>query len=232
MADKTALDEAVERQYKGLSFDELNALYDDEKDHISTDYDEWFDDMDLTEAQKQDRKETAEELERIFRDLLALVFYLYVEGAYEYAEAMTEAQQQYLALLDKASHNGVNVSDYYRNIHVPVKVSEVVNTMLEHPENPWNFTIDRAMAIAENEANSMWNNADFQEALASGKTRKWWDAIIDGKTRDWHAEANGQTKPIWEPFEVNGELLQYPMDDSYGATGSNINHCRCVAKYL
>lgn len=231
MAEKTALDEAVERQYKGLSFDELNALYDDEKDHISTDYDEWFGDMDLTEAQKQERKETAEELERIFRDLLALVFYLYVEGAYEYAEAMTEAQQQYLALLDKASQNGVNVSDYYRNIHVPVKVSEVVNTMLEHPENPWNFTIDRAMAIAENEANSMWNNADFQEALASGKTRKWWDAIIDGKTRDWHAEANGQTKPILEPFEVNGELLQYPMDDSYGATGSNINNCRCAAKY-
>ena len=30
MAEKTALDEAVERQYKGLSFDELNALYDDE----------------------------------------------------------------------------------------------------------------------------------------------------------------------------------------------------------
>lgn len=232
MAEKTALDEAVERQYKGLSFDELNALYDDEKDHISTDYDEWFDDMDLTEAQKQDRKETAEELERIFRDLLALVFYLYVEGAYEYAEAMTEAQQQYLALLDKASQNGVNVSDYYRNIHVPVKVSEVVNTMLEHPENPWNFTIDRAMAIAENEANSMWNNADFQEALASGKTRKMWDAIIDGKTRDWHADANGQTKPILEPFEVNGELLQHPMDDSYGATGGNINNCRCVAKYL
>lgn len=232
MAEKTALDEAVERQYKGLSFDELNALYDDEKDHISTDYDEWFGDMDLAEVQKQERKETAEELERIFRDLLAFVFYLYVEGAYEYAEAMTEAQQQYLALLDKASQNGVNVSDYYRNIHVPVKVSEVVNTMLEHPENPWNFTIDRAMAIAENEANSMWNNADFQEALASGKTRKMWDAIIDGKTRDWHAEANGQTKPILEPFEVNGELLQHPMDDSYGATGGNINNCRCAAKYL
>ena len=227
MAEKTALDEAVERQYKGLSFDELNALYDDEKDHISTDYDEWFGDMDLTEPQKLARKDSAQEMEEVFRDLLALIFYFYVDGAYDYAGAMMEAQEAYSNAL-----YGIEVSDYFRNTHIPVTVSSIVNTMLAHPENPFNFSMDRVRMIAENEANSIWNDAEYVDALKSGKTRKTWRTILDKKTRDWHAEANGQTKPILEPFEVNGELLQYPMDGSYGATGGNINNCRCVAKYL
>ena len=228
MAEKTALDEAVERQYKGLSFDELNALYDDERDPMSTDYDEWFDDMDLTEVQKQQRKDSAEELEKIFRDLLALVFYFYVDGAYEYAEAMFEMQEEYAALVKRT---GVDVSEFFLKVHVPETVSGVVNTMLTHPENPFNFSVDRAILIAENEANSMWNDAEYVDALKSGKKRKTWHTIIDKRTRDWHAEVNGQTKPIEEPFEVNGELLQFPRDDSYGASGGNIVNCRCTVTY-
>lgn len=228
MAEKTALDEAVERQYKGLSFDELNALYDDERDQMSTDYDEWFDDMDISEVQKQKRKESAEELERIFRDLLALIFYFYVDGAYEYAEAMMDAQAQYTELLKSS---GADVSEFYMNVHIPESISGVVNTMLAHPENPFNFSIDRARLIAENEANSMWNDSEYVDALKSGKKRKTWHTVIDKRTRDWHAEVNSQTKRIEDPFEVNGELLQFPRDESLGASGGNIVNCRCSVSY-
>ena len=226
MAKKTILDELASRQYKGLTFDELNALYDDENDPMSMDYDEYFDDMDLTEPQKEKRKNTAEEIERVFRDLLALVFYLYVEGAYDYTEAIMEAQTAYVDVL-----KDIDVSDYFSVAHVPNAVTSVVNTMLTNPGNPFNFTIDRAILIAENEANSIWNDAEYEEALKSGKKRKTWHTILDKRTRDWHAEVNWQTKPITEPFEVNGELLQFPRDESLGASGGNIVNCRCSVTY-
>lgn len=226
MADKTPLQTAVELQYKGLSFDELNALYGDENDPMSTDYDEYFDDMDLTEPQKWARRDSAEEMEDVFRDLLALVFYLYVEGAYDYTAAIAEAQKAYEDAL-----YGIEVSDYFKAAHIPNAVNSVVNTMLQNPDNPFNFSLDRARLIAENEANSIWNDSEYEEALRSGKKRKTWHTIMDKRTRDWHAEVNGQTKPITEPFEVSGELMQYPRDESLGASGGNIVNCRCSVSY-
>ena len=224
MAEKTALDDAVERQYKGLSFDELNALYDDERDPMSMDYDEYFDDMDLTDIQKQERKDSAQELEEVFRDLLALIFYFYVDGAYDYAEAIMTAQEAYGDAL-----YGIEVSEYFRNTHIPVTVSGIVNTMLAHPENPFNFSIDRAKLIAENEANSMWNDAEYVDALKSGKKYKTWHTIIDKRTRETHREINGKTIPIREYFVVGNSLMMFPKDS--GASDEEVVNCRCSLTY-
>jgi hypothetical protein len=224
MAEKTALDEAVERQYKGLSFDELNALYDDERDPMSMDYDEYFDDMDLTDVQKMERKDSAQELEEVFRDLLALIFYFYVDGAYDYAEAIMTAQEAYGDAL-----YGIEVSEYFRNTHIPVTVSGIVNTMLAHPENPFNFSIDRAKLIAENEANSIWNDAEYEEALKSGKKYKTWHTIIDKRTRATHREINGKTIPIREYFIVGNSLMMFPKDSS--ASDEEVVNCRCSLTY-
>ena len=143
-----------------------------------------------------------------------------------FSEAIAEAQEAYQDILA-----GADVSDYYREVHVPNAVNGVVNTMLQNPDNPFNFSVDRAIMIAENEANSIWNDAEYEEALRSGKKRKTWHTIIDKRTRGGHAEVNGQTKQITEPFEVNGELLQFPRDESLGASGGNIVNCRCSVTY-
>ena len=226
MAKNSELSAFASNRYKGLSFDQLNALYDAEHDRMSMDYDEYFGDMDLSDEQKDRRKDSAEDLEDVFEVLLALVLYLYMEEAYDYSSAITEAQEAYQDILA-----GADVSDYYREVHVPNAVNGVVNTMLQNPDNPFNFSVDRAIMIAENEANSIWNDAEYEEALRSGKKRKTWHTIIDKRTRDWHAEVNGQTKQITEPFEVNGELLQFPRDESLGASGGNIVNCRCSVTY-
>lgn len=226
MAKNSDLSAFASNRYKGLSFDQLNALYDAEHDRMSMDYDEYFGDMDLSDEQKERRKDSAGDLEEVFEVLLALVLYLYMEEAYDYSEAIAEAQEAYQDILA-----GADVSDYYREVHVPNAVNGVVNTMLQNPDNPFNFSLDRARLIAENEANSIWNNAEYEEALKSKKTRKTWHTIIDKKTRDWHVEVNGQTKPITEPFEVNGELMQYARDESLGASGGNIVNCRCSVTY-
>lgn len=60
---------------------------------------------------------------------------------------------------------------------------------------------------------------------------KRWDAVGDDRMRDWHAEADSTVIPIDEPFEVNGEELMYPGDESLGATASNIINCRCTVSY-
>lgn len=226
MAEKGILKEFAEDRYQGLSFDQLNTLYDASHDRRSMDYEEYFGDMYLSEEQKEQRVDTAEKLEDVFKVLLSLVFYLYTEESYAYTDAIAEAQDAYRDILA-----GAAVSDYYREVHVPNTINGVVNTMLTDPENPFNFSIDRAIMIAENEANSMWNDAEFEEALRAGKKNKTWHTIIDKTTRDWHREMNGVTKPITEPFDVDGEFMMFPHDESLGASGGNIVNCRCSATY-
>ncbi len=54
---------------------------------------------------------------------------------------------------------------------------------------------------------------------------KEWLAAIDSRTRDWHAELNGQTKPVDEPFKNSIGAIMYPGDPS--ADGANVYNCRC-----
>lgn len=61
------------------------------------------------------------------------------------------------------------------------------------------------------------------------RQKKTWVAVIDKDTRGWHASANGTTINIDKPFEISGEKLMYPGDFSMGATGKNLNFCRCVS---
>ena len=66
MAKNSELSAFASNRYKGLSFDQLNALYDAEHDRMSMDYDEYFGDMDLSDEQKDRRKDSAEDLEEEF----------------------------------------------------------------------------------------------------------------------------------------------------------------------
>lgn len=62
----------------------------------------------------------------------------------------------------------------------------------------------------------------------------WWTRL-DDRVRPWHVKAHGQKQRVEMPFIVpikgRRELLQYPGDTSNGATGANVNYCRCVARY-
>lgn len=74
-------------------------------------------------------------------------------------------------------------------------------------------------------------NDELSIAGAQKDIIKTWDAILDDRVRLWHAEADGQEKPLTEPFVVNGELLNFPGDMSLGASLNNIVNCRCEAAY-
>ena len=46
-------------------------------------------------------------------------------------------------------------------------------------------------------------------------------------TREWHAVMEGVVVEENELFVVNGEYMEYPTDDSNGATAPNIINCSC-----
>ena len=57
--------------------------------------------------------------------------------------------------------------------------------------------------------------------------KKAWIAILDDHTRFDHADADGQEVDKSEPFEVGGDELMYPGDDSLGAGEDQLCNCRC-----
>lgn len=62
----------------------------------------------------------------------------------------------------------------------------------------------------------------------SGVESREWLATMDHRTRPSHEEANGQVKPIKEPFLVGGFLMMFPGDASLGAPPEEYINCRCT----
>ncbi|MFC4328338.1 NUDIX domain-containing protein [Streptomyces andamanensis] len=58
---------------------------------------------------------------------------------------------------------------------------------------------------------------------------KRWQATHDTRVRHTHHDADGQVRPLHDPFEVGGHKLQFP-GDPLGPAGEVIN-CRCSARY-
>lgn len=61
------------------------------------------------------------------------------------------------------------------------------------------------------------------------KQDKHWVSAFSSNTRPGHAIS--QTVDLEEPFEVDGEQMDYPLDDSYGASAANIINCKCAVAY-
>lgn len=60
---------------------------------------------------------------------------------------------------------------------------------------------------------------------------KVWVAVLDDKTRDWHADADGQEVDLDDSFDVGGDQMMEPGDDSLGAGADNLCNCRCSCEY-
>jgi uncharacterized protein with gpF-like domain len=91
----------------------------------------------------------------------------------------------------------------------------------------------RASTIARTEVISAYNGSAQMAAeqmpsdVVGGQE---WIATRDGVTREDHAAADGQTVPMGEPFDVGGEMLDYPGDEN-GDPANTIN-CRCTVGFL
>lgn len=216
----------------GLSFDELNKLYDEQHDteekRRSMPYEKYFGEMDLSEEQIERRKETAGRVEEFVTLALMTLYYMQLAEVSDYGSVMSDVEQSYTSLLEDL---GAPLTEFFSSQHPASMASDIVNTVMKAPEEIYNYTVDRAKMIAENEANFIWADAEFQDAMLTGKTRKRWSAIIDKRTRDTHREVNGTVVSISEPFYVGGYLMNFPGDQSLGAGAEEIVNCRCSVIY-
>lgn len=95
-------------------------------------------------------------------------------------------------------------------------------------------TMNRASAIrtartAVTNAQNAGRQAAFEQAAKMGiQVRKRWIATKDMRTRHAHGAADGQTVDYDEPFNVGGEPLMFPGDDS--GSPWNIYNCRCTVR--
>lgn len=95
-------------------------------------------------------------------------------------------------------------------------------------------SVSRAMTIARTETHKAANVSQYTRA-ESAATDSGLDVVVewistnDSRVRDSHKNANGQTRPMGQLFNVGGESMKYPSDPT--ASAENTINCRCVLGY-
>lgn len=85
----------------------------------------------------------------------------------------------------------------------------------------------RAKRIAMTETAAAYGTARQEGMRQAGVPWKRWLNSGGDNVREAHIEANNQTVPVTEPFEVGGEQLMHPGDPD--GRPDNIINCHCVA---
>lgn len=103
-------------------------------------------------------------------------------------------------------------------------IPQLSNRIKDMPE----FDMKRATVVSRTEIISSSNAGTLQGYKESGVViGKEWSSTKDERTRDHHKEAEGQRVKLDDPFVVDGDLLDYPGDNSYNPKASNVIQCRC-----
>lgn len=206
------------------SFDELNSLNETFK---AIPYERYFGEMELTEEQKQERISMSQRLEDNFLFVLSLLFTMQQYNAVDWETIRIQFQTGYI----NALAGSIALDDYIQN-YIKTFAYDVTDSTKEHQDNPYYYTQDRAVFMAENEANTFFNYSDYSDAIKAGKKMKRWIDIRDKRERETHRLVGGTSKKISEPFLVGDSFMMFPKDTSMGASSSEIVNCRCSIKYF
>ena len=211
------------------STDELNNLETEKRtNRTPIPIDEYFGEMELTDEQKHDRE--------------GLTLLLIPVFEYIFEVASTLGEDVGLAYLYSLATRRINdairdfnksfaQTDYVKDTTITL-AQNLVNATLDHKGDKYYTSHERAVFAAENEANRLCNDFDYENARDGGYTHKTWIAMNDSHTRATHAEISGVTIPIDELFEVGGSQMRFPMDEQYGASAEEIVGCRCSVVYI
>ena len=208
-----------------MRFDELNKISQEEivESQDVLNIDEFFDDMYLSESEKEERKDLAKNLFVILNAILAIIKTNQVLGNphdenYYIDYIVSNLEGIYDRLFGKGKYNN----------QIEAFANDFVNTTMAHIDEPFYTSVDRATINAETQA---YNKYQYDEAVRTGKKYKTWITKHDKKVRYDHQEVDGIKLPIKEPFDVGGSLLMFPTDMSLDAHLKQICNCRCVCRY-
>ena len=206
-----------------MTWDELNQLV---GHNISEPFDEYYEPMQISREQKRKRIELAQRLDDVFIALLAEMFYADQLGVIVGSDIYDRTRDAYLTAISESIE-----PDEFLFDHGVMLIAATLKVLSRHADDPYYYSEDRAMAIAEEDSNRVWAYEEFGEAVDGDVRYKTWHTIMDGRERDSHAEVNEMTIPIDEPFELAGGLLMYPGDDSMGVSDDELCGCRCSLSF-
>ena len=212
---------------KRMKIDELNILRSDESAEAfdrQNYIEHYFDVMQITERQKRERIEAAEEL---FDAIL--LFLMWCEENPENVQA-ADTQRDMQNLYKEVVFQHVEPSDFI-DIYVPLFISNLIDITVNHPDDTYYTSVERATNVACNEANSITNYSEVQTAKNLGYTHKQWIAELDNRTRDDHISMDGTVIPIDDYFVFSDCMMFMPHDEVNG-TAMQCANCRCSLKYL
>lgn len=202
-------------------FDEINTLSENE----ILDIDTYFDEMELTEEEKKERKSFAESI----NDLMLFIFALFaVMKQYDYINKrfiISQLQSKYSEVVLQYMDIDNLIDDYIKKFS-----EEIVDTTLKYPDEEYYLSDDRALIVSLNEANSILGYKQLIEAKEQGYTKKQWITERDKKVRKTHREVDGETIDIERMFLVGDSLMAYPHD--FNAPPEETVNCRCTCKYI
>ena len=192
-----------------MKFDELNRLR------------RFFSSMEISEGEKEKRVSLGKLLYDAF-------FYIFLMMKTEAKVKGKIEKEYYKQSLDNRIRDALKDLPY-DEAYIPKLTDDVIETTARHLDDEYYFSKERALLVAQNESNTVYNSFDYQTAKKSGKKYKTWKAEIDNRTRLWHEEVDGVKIPIDEMFQVGEDLMRFPHD--YTASPENIINCRCTCIY-
>lgn len=208
--------------------DELNIVGSEqvvEKRNV-LDIDTFFNEMYLTESEKEERKDLAKTIFIVLSALLTIIKANEVLNN----EHDTGYYKNYLVDSLTPVYDALFGQGKYKSL-IDNFANEVVDSTMRHINEPYFTSDDRATVNSEQQSNAAYNQEQYDQAVASGKTHKRWITMHDKRVRATHDAADGQEVEIKKPFEVGNSELMFPCDLSLGANLKEIVNCRCVCIY-
>lgn len=191
-------------------------------------YTEYFGEMPISAAQKRKRVDLAD----IIEDEILFFFAIYLMGIqYGVAVDHKSAERQYRKSLSESLRNAGIREQVIKDYLEDVVSEEAKTTRGRYMEDDYWTSYDRAITIAENDANTIMNAQEYNDAVESGKRKKQWLTMRDELVRPTHQVVDSASIPIDEPFVVGDSLMMFPRDSSMGADASEIVNCRCSVEY-
>lgn len=203
---------------------------------------DYFENMQISEEEKEKRV-------RLANLLLADVLFLFaLSRRNRDTRYLSETfQKRYLSSVKKVTEPDQKMQRYIRKV-----CDSIVKTTLKSglddgkkqgealtdsdaikvSQDSYAVSIERAISVAENEANTILNGEEYSNAVKNGCTKKRWKSYRDERVRADHADVDGQVVDISRPFRVGKYMMMYPKDDSLGAGLEEIVNCRCSVEYL
>lgn len=219
--------------YQTVEIDELNTPQD--KKYEVIDIDEWFDEMELDEEQKEERKDLSMDIKFI----LALLFLL-LQADMKAGNSIDEdfyvdlgVERIMDAVNKKMPEASMTIIAEIR-AYVNREMGLVIDSTVRNYNQPYTFSEARIVSISVDDANALFNIKELEEAIKAGFKYKTWVTMRDDRVRHSHIIADGQEIGIKDSFTVGRCKMSVPRvfdKESEYRDPKEIVNCRCVCRY-